>query len=388
MCLLTCACGANPNLLRHPAAPASFPAPDVAITPVDRSTDVRLDKPVTVTSFAGALYAVAVHTNHDERLPGRLSDNHRAWTSTVGLEPATRYLVDVVADGPHGDVTTAETSFTTMAADRLTTDVTPADGDVVGVGMPITLRFNADIPSERQAAFLSHVTVQSTPPVSGSWHWFRDNEVHWRPADFWPSGTHVTVTANLRGIAAADGVWGFADWTSSFTVGPKHLSLVDVATHEMQVFENDQLIETWPISAGRASLPTISGTLYVPYKSPDVLMDSLTLGIPRKSPDGYYEHVFWNTAISVDGFYVHAAPWSEGQQGFENVSHGCVNLSTDRAITFFNWSQVGDVVVVKNSSRVADYGDGEGDWQIPSDQFSNSGGSVAVPDIPHHPGGI
>lgn len=108
-------------------------------------------------------------------------------------------------------------------------------------------------------------------------------------------------------------------------------------------------------------------------------MDSLTIGIPRKAPDGYYEHVFWDTAISTNGFFVHSAPWDVGIQGFANVSHGCVNLSPDRAQTFYNFSQPGDVVIGSNTGRVADAGDGEGDWQIPFAQFANSGGTVAQP---------
>ena len=37
------------------------------------------------------------------------------------------------------------------------------------------------------------------------------------------------------------------------------------------------------------------------------------------------------------------------QQGNSNVSHGCINLSTERAAWFFDFSQPGDVVEVKNS---------------------------------------
>jgi lipoprotein-anchoring transpeptidase ErfK/SrfK len=195
----------------------------------------------------------------------------------------------------------------------------------------------------------------------------------------------VNVSAKLRGVEAGGGAWGFGDFTSAMTIGEKHLSVVDVASHMMQVFQNDQLVQTWPISAGRANLPTIGGTLYVPYKSQDVKMDSLTLGIPRNSPDGYFDHVYWNTAISFNGFYIHAAPWDIAQQGVENVSHGCVNISPDRATTFFHFSQVGDIVQVKNSPRVADAGDGEGDWQIPFAQWANSGGALET--APNHAAG-
>ncbi len=46
---------------------------------------------------------------------------------------------------------------------------------------------------------------------------------------------------------------------------------------------------------------------------------------------------------------MHSAPWSVGQQGRENVSHGCINLSPERAAWFFGFSQPGDVVEIENS---------------------------------------
>ena len=199
----------------------------------------------------------------------------------------------------------------------------------------------------------------------------------------------MTLNARLRGFDAGNGVWGLGDWTSNFTISPdKHVSILDNNSHQMQVFNNDQLLYTWPISMGRPSLPTLEGTLVVTYRQQDVLMDSRTIGIPRNSPDGYYEHVYWNTAISTDGFFIHSAPWSVWAQGSRNVSHGCVNLSPDRATTFFNWSRPGDIVQVKNTGRPADAGDGEGDWQIPFEQYANSGGASTPTPTPRQAGGL
>ena len=102
-------------------------------------------------------------------------------------------------------------------------------------------------------------------------------------------------------------------------------------------------------------------------------MDSTSIGIPRENWDGYYEHVYWNTAISTDGYYVHGAPWSLAAQGVTNVSHGCVNLSPEHAMAFFNFSRVGDIVIVRGSTKPATSEDGEGDWQMPFDQFARTG---------------
>ena len=107
------------------------------------------------------------------------------------------------------------------------------------------------------------------------------------------------------------------------------------------------------------------------YRQQNVVMDSSTVGIPRNSPDGYYEHVFWDVAITDGGEFVHAAPWSTGAQGNSNVSHGCINLSVANATSFFNFSRVGDIIQVVNSPRPASLSDhGTMDWTTPWAQWT------------------
>jgi lipoprotein-anchoring transpeptidase ErfK/SrfK len=370
---------------------SSGAAPEISVQPNDGSTDVALNAVVTVEATGGMLDSVVVHPNNDpSAIAGTLASDQQSWKSSAALDPGVSYVVDASAHTSHGDAATIRAAFTTTKVRaRLTTDTFPADGDVVGVGMPIRLRFNNSISPDRQAKLVQQVQVTSTPPVDGAWHWFSPYEAHWRPRDLWPVNTKVTVNAHLRGFDAGNGIWGLGDWTSNFTISPdKHVALLDNNTHQMQVFNNDQLVYTWPISMGRPNRPTLEGTLVVWYHQQDVLMDSRTIGIPRESPDGYYEHVHWNTAISTDGFFIHSAPWSVWAQGYRNVSHGCVNLSPDRATTFYNFSRPGDVVQVKNTGRPADASDGEGDWQIPFDQYANSGGAATPPPTPSQPGGL
>jgi lipoprotein-anchoring transpeptidase ErfK/SrfK len=259
---------------------------------------------------------------------------------------------------PRTGTPVAEASQTSMPS----VTMRPRDGDTVGVGMPVILRFSAQVALQRRLEVLDRIRVTSTPAVRGAWHWFAPDEVHWRPATYWSPGTVVAVTADL----------GREHWWKTFTVGPRHVSIVDTVRHRMRVFDGDRLIATWPLSAGRSDLQTISGTLYVRYKEQDVLMDSTSIGIPRDAWDGYYEHVYWNTAISSDGYYVHGAPWSLASQGVRNVSHGCVNLSPEHAQTFYNFSRPGDVVIVRGSTKLATGEDGEGDWQMTFAEFARS----------------
>ena len=61
---------------------------------------------------------------------------------------------------------------------------------------------------------------------------------------------------------------------------------------------------------------------------------------------------------------MHSAPWSVGDQGKRNVSHGCINLSPANAQWFYDNFGSGDPVVIKNSGRHLQPADGAQDWQI------------------------
>ncbi|CAM5360996.1 hypothetical protein SHIRM173S_13025 [Streptomyces hirsutus] len=63
---------------------------------------------------------------------------------------------------------------------------------------------------------------------------------------------------------------------------------------------------------------------------------------------------------------MHAAPWSVGSQGYDNVSHGCVGMSTGDAEWFFDTFHQGDLVEVVNSggATMEPFGNGFGDWNL------------------------
>lgn len=362
---------------------AQTAAAKVTISPADQASNVPLDSPVQVSVASGRLASVTLQEVGGGAVAGTLTDGNTGWIYASGLDSDARYTVTAVATGANGKQMTVQAAFATLTAqDKLVTDVTPQDGETVGVGETIDLHFNDGIPDSRKAPLLQHIQVQSTPGVLGAWHWLDDSDVHFRTQNYWPTGTHVTVTANLNGFNAGNGVWGLGDWSSSFTVGAKHLSTIDNNSHQMLVYQNDQLIDTWPVSMGKTGFETLQGTLTVLYKLPQVKMQSCdTFGgaacVPG-SANYYNEYVYYDTAISTTGFYIHAAPWDVGDQGVDNVSHGCVNLSTDRAITFYNWSMPGDVVVITNTGNTATYASGEGDWQINFAQYNNTAGVANV----------
>ena len=126
------------------------------------------------------------------------------------------------------------------------------------------------------------------------------------------------------------------------------------------------------VSTGRDKYPTKGGVHIVLEKNRIKIMDSATVGIPRNSPDGYYEKVPFSVRISNGGAFVHAASWSVRSQGVRNVSHGCVNMSPADAEWFYGLAKRGDVVNVINSPvRPVLWDAGMSDWNIPFAEWAN-----------------
>jgi hypothetical protein len=74
--------------------------------------------------------------------------------------------------------------------------------------------------------------------------------------------------------------------------------------------------------------------------------------------------------LSWSGTFVHAAPWDAAKQGLVDSSHGCIHLTVDRAKTYFDFAQYGDIVEVLHTSRpindLVNRGDpGVSDWNTP-----------------------
>jgi lipoprotein-anchoring transpeptidase ErfK/SrfK len=290
------------------------------------------------------------------------------WTPEEPLAYSTTYTLTATAGDADDGPVEATSTFTTVTPETLTTpSVGPLDGTTVGVGMPIRVYF--DQPVTNKAAVESHLLVTSSTPTDGAWSWTDDSEVHFRPSDYWPADTEVTLEADLHGVDLGDGVWGEKDRTVSFSIGDRHVSIADAATHTLTVYDGDRVVQTYPMSAGSPDNPSYNGPHVVTEMNTERIMDSSTYGVPVDSPGGYRTPVEWAVRLSDSGEFVHAAPWSVAQQGRENVSHGCINLSTENARWFFEFSQPGDVVEIRNSSAGTLTSD-ISDWTIPWDEWT------------------
>ena len=365
-----CSGSDEPDGASDPSA-ADAPAAEVTLAVADGSADVSPVVPLEVAVTDGELDSVTVVDGAGTAVPGAVADSQtegtEVWTPATPLAYGTSYTLTAVATNAADEETTASATFTTATPAAVSTpSIGPLDGQTVGVGMPIRVYF--DDPVVDKAAVESHLSVTSSNPTDGSWNWFSDTEVHFRPSQYWPPNTEVTLDANLYGVPFGEGVWGEKNRTVSFSIGAKHVSIADASTHQMQVYDGDQLVQTFPISAGSPDNPSYNGPHVVTEMNRDRIMDSSTYGVPVDSPDGYRTPVEYAVRLSDSGEFVHAAPWSVAQQGNTNVSHGCINMSTENARWFFAFSVPGDIVEIQGSAA-GDLRSPIYDWTIPWDEW-------------------
>jgi lipoprotein-anchoring transpeptidase ErfK/SrfK len=253
--------------------------------------------------------------------------------------------------------------------------VLPNDGEVVGVGQPVAIRFDENIPNRLAAQ--RAITVKTNPPVEGAFYWLNEREVRWRPASYWRPGTTVDVAVNTYGVDLGDGLFGQENVTTRFTIGDAVVATADDNTKTLTVKRNGEVVKTMPLSMGKNSTPTDNGVYIIGDRYSHLIMDSSTYGVPVNSPDGYRLEVDWATQMSYSGIYVHSAPWSVGSQGRSNVSHGCLNVSPSNAIWFYNNTKRGDIVKVVNTVGSTLSGVvGLGDWNVPWEQWRAGNASI------------
>jgi lipoprotein-anchoring transpeptidase ErfK/SrfK len=351
---------------RAPSGPVSL-----TVRPRKDATSVAPGDPVMVTAANGTISSVEL-TGDAGRVPGTLDAAKTTWKSTGQLAFGTRYTVTAEATGADGGKASSTSTFTTAtAAKQVFPAVSPLRGMTVGVGMPIRVYFDAPV-TDRKAA-LNRMRVTTSVPTQGAWRWFSSTEVHWRPKVYWRPGTKVALDTDLYGVKLGPGIYGGpkADRHIEFAVGRSHVSVADARTHQMKVYVNGRLVRTLPVSMGKEvkGQYTHSGVHVVTDKKRSMTMDSTTYGLALDA-GGYRTKVEFATRISNSGEFVHSAPWSVAQQGRENVSHGCINLSPANAEWFFKIAQAGDVVEVRGTPvRLSARHTDVPDWTIPWDQW-------------------
>ncbi len=326
---------------------------------------VDIDRKIKLRVAQGTFEEVQVTGPKGGIVEGRLSADKTRWVSSTPLQSASRYRVTSTAVDADGLKKGYESGFKTrtLTLDEQTyPSFVPVQGQTVGVGMPVIVRF--DVPVTDKASIEKHLKVTSQPAQPGAFHWISDNEVHWRPKSYWRPGTDVKVVADIGGVPAGGGIYGQMDRTTNFHVGDSMVSKVDMNSHEMRVFRNGKLARTIPITTGeQPKFTTRSGVKVIVEKFRHKRMNSETIGIDPSSADGYdLDDVEYAMRVTYSGEFVHAAPWSVGSQGSANVSHGCTGMSTSNAEWLYNQSKVGDVIEYTGTDKGMDLTNGFGDW--------------------------
>ncbi len=368
---------------------AAVPAgpPSVQISPPGGSDGVRLDTSVVVRAANGTITDLVARSQAGP-LAGTFDPGRRTWTS-VALTGGTAYAVSAVVTGGYGRRATSAAFLRTLTPAReLTYSVNPEDGELVGVGTPITVHF--DVPVTDRASVQRRLRVTNdhvsqaaaspsaaspdgaspdaaAPPadgqVDGAWHWYTGSDVRFRPRVPWPANSTVTLNVDFAGVDAGSGTWGSQSRTLRFNIGDAHFSTVDLAAHTMTVTSQGKTLRTFPISGGNVLHPTMGGLHDVLDKYPEKVFE--TKDLPKNDPDYYKLTSYSNVLFTSGGAFVHSAPWSVGSQGFSNVSHGCVNASPENAAWFFDFSRKGDLINVVNYVRLPELDQDGTTWSWP-----------------------
>ncbi len=327
---------------------------------------VSVDTPVTVQVQDGNLTKVSFAEAKGAALSGSFNADKTEWVADELLEPGSTYVVKAEAVDEAGLVARTKDRF---ASDDLTLDeqtyasLSPLEGETVGVGMPVIVQF--DVPVTDRAEFERHMHVTAAPETRGSWHWYSDNEAHWRPKSYWQSGTDVSVDLDLNGVNAGNGIYGQEDRQVDFEIGQSVVLKTDLQRHQMDVYVDGVVARSIPVTGGKDGFESRSGTKLIVEKFESKRMDAATTGIEPGDPEYYnIANVEYAQRVTFSGEFIHAAPWSVGDQGSSNVSHGCVGMSTADAQWLFGLTHRGDPVEVTGSDRGLEEGNGWTDWDV------------------------
>ncbi|MEV7781714.1 Ig-like domain-containing protein [Kitasatospora sp. NPDC088351] len=340
----------------------------------DRTVDPA--QPVTVTAVRGSRLTDVTVVGPDGRVvAGRLAEDQRSWQTTGRLKAAAAYTVRIAADDGKGGRGETTAGFTTLAGQRLLTAKLGPDSSgsgVYGVGQPLTVQLSEAVkePQARQEVERA-LTVTSQPAVTGGWYWVNDKELHFRPENYWPVGTAVGLAFEGTGSRISDGLYGGDRSSLTLRIGERVESVIDAAAHELTLMRGGERVRTVPVTTGKPGFDTRNGIKVVLGQERVVRMNGETIGIAAGSSEAYDLNVEWATRVTWSGEYVHAAPWSVGSQGLENVSHGCTGMSTENAKWFYQNTRVGDLVTVVNSrgTGMEPFGNGFGDWNVSWDEW-------------------
>ncbi len=339
-------------------------------SPAKAATGVEAWSDVKYTSEDPENTTVKVTDSKGEEVKGTVDKDAKVWHPGESMDWGSKYTVTVSTPAVDGKSNETSSDFTVMKKPANLVRVTSflGDGNVVGVGMPLIMKFGRAIPAKYRAAVERRMVVSATPAQEGTWGWISPTEVHYRPKVYWKAGTKIDYKVQLKGVKLGDGWYGKSDLTVDLKIGRSLVMTVSNKTKKMTVTENGKVIKTLPVSLGKASTPSSSGTMVVIEKKEHTVFDTTD----TDPTGGYKTNIDYAQRITWSGQFIHAAPWSEGQQGKHNVSHGCVNVSEAMGAWLFKKTMMGDVITVSGTEEKLKNGNGWTDWNVSYDTFKKT----------------
>ncbi len=394
---LTGACGSSAgakwqspgDATASPGASGGAAVSALKVSPAANAKNVSPAAPIKAEITGGTLTDVKLTNAAGKVVKGTYDAEKRTWTATEKLGYDKAYTMKVTATGVDGKQYDETTKFRTVKPSNLTLPylranyATLLNGGTFGVGQPITVWFDEPIKDKKAAQ--KALSVTTDPPVYGAWHWFDNREVHWRPKEYWPAGTKVTVKANVYGKNLGNGLYGQEDVSATFKIGESHIAIADAKTKRMKVYVDGKQVKKIngrdvtagiPVSLGKDQVEkgangelidfrTYSGVHVVMQKHQEYRMTSASFGITDKKSPNYYDTLIKKAVrISNSGEFFHMADWNIPQHGKVNTSHGCINIGPAYINWMFDTFRPGDIIDVKNTGKNLDPRDGLGDWQI------------------------
>ncbi|MGW6260859.1 L,D-transpeptidase [Streptomyces sp. NPDC055085] len=317
----------------------------------------------------GRLTHVNVTDKNGKAVLGSLTSDGTGWKPAAALAPGTAYTVNAQAADADGRVAAATTAFTTRTPDQqVSTNDNIGDGQTYGVGMIVKVEFSTKIANKDAVAKGITFATDSDTEVKG--HWFGDDRLDFRPAEYWKPGTKVTIRYRLKNVEVSPGIYGDVNRDEPFTIGRSQVSTADAAAHQLTIVR-DGKATTVPATLGDENHPSWGGTMVIMSKEKVTHMNSRTVGLGDEYDIPAVPHAM---RLTRSGTYLHGNYWYKGDPfGKANTSHGCVSLKdveggSDNSVAgaFFNSSLIGDVVRVVNSKEKAVAPDnGLGGWNLP-----------------------
>jgi lipoprotein-anchoring transpeptidase ErfK/SrfK len=357
----------HPNAVGEaPGDGETAPKAKIIAEPAVNAKDVEVAKPIKISVVEGTLTEATLTNPDGKKVAGEIAPDKLSWTTTEKLGFGKTYTYAAKAKGSDNKDVELKGSFTTMNPSKLIkATVNPIDNRTVGVGMPISVKFES-APQDKAAAEKALKVETSPNKVEGSWAWLSATQVDWRPKEYWPANTEVKVSANLLGVNYGNG-YGRADVTSKFKIGRNQVLKVNTPDHNLKVYRDGALSATYPASNGKDADPNLNtpnGTV--------VVMAKEEVG-DFSNPRYGYTNVKkkWAVRISNHGEFIHENEENRANIGKNNTSHGCVNLFEADAKAVFDAVLIGDPVEVTGSKATFPTTSDVNDWLFSWDKWKS-----------------